>query len=147
MLGKWKSFCVLVLSVFLSVGVLLGVKVSSLCRLSALAGARTFYLDSASSVSLRSNVITLENFHRIRGESVRFERVEEKSAEEVARETLALYGAELLFCEEACGVVSFYAFSPALFQGVCVEGRTVNLHIAVSEGIVAVGSPIIFDGF
>ena len=147
MLGKWKSFCLLALSALLSVGFLFGVKLSSLCRLSALAGARTFYLDATSSFALRSNQITLENFNRVRGESVRFERLEEKSAEEIARETLALYGAKLLFCEKACGVTSFYAFSPQLFQGVLVNGRTVNLHIAVSETAVAVGSPMIFDGF
>ena len=147
MLGKWKSFCLLALSALLFVGFLFGVKLSSLCRLSALAGARTFYLDATSSFALRSNQITLENFNRVRGESVRFERLEEKSAEEIARETLALYGAELLFCEKACGVESFYAFSPQLFQGVLVNGRTVNLHIAVSETAVAVGSPMIFDGF
>ena len=147
MLGKWKSFCVFALSALLSVGFLLGVRMVSLCRLSALAGARTFYLDATSSQALRSNEITLTNFHRIRGESVRFERLLDKSAEEIAMETLALYGAELLFCESACGVQSFYAFSPELFQGVCVNGRIVNLHIAVSEKGVAVGSPMIFDGF
>ena len=147
MLAKWKNFCALSLSALLAVGLLFGVKMGSVCRLSALAGARTFYLDASSSQALRVNEITLENWSRIRGESVRFARAKEKSAEEIARETLALYNAELLYVEEACGVQSFYAFSPQLFQGVCVNGKTVNLHIAVSNGAVAVGSPIIFDGF
>ena len=146
MLGKCKSLCALALSALFAIFILLGIKLPTLCRLSALSGARTFYLDACGSNCLLAEEITLLNWNRIRGESVRFDRVEQ-GAWELAQEMLALYSAELLFFEEACGVVSFYAFSPELFKGVCVNGCTVNLHIAVSARQVAVGSPMIFGGF
>lgn len=57
------------------------------------------------------------------------------------------FGATLLFTEEACGVVNYYLYSPALGAGVELCGRTVNLHIAVSAEQTAAGTPLIFGGF
>lgn len=76
----------------------------------------------------------------VAGESVRYagnryEAIKEK------------FGATLLFTEEACGVVNYYLYSPALGNGVELCGRKVNLHIAVSSGQTAAGTPIIFGGF
>ena len=57
------------------------------------------------------------------------------------------FSAELRFTEEACGIVNYYYFSPQLGEGILLEGRTVNLHIAVGKETTAVGSPLIFGGY
>ncbi len=59
----------------------------------------------------------------------------------------ARFCAELVFCEEAAGVTSYYLFSPFLGQGVRVAGERINLHIAVRDGQTAAGTPLIFGGF
>lgn len=64
------------------------------------------------------------------------------------REELEIrYSAELLFTEEACGVVNYYYYSPALGGGVRLGEYCVNLHIAVSKEQTAAGTPLIFGGF
>ncbi|MBQ8885112.1 MAG: hypothetical protein IJY62_01885 [Clostridia bacterium] len=55
--------------------------------------------------------------------------------------------ATVCFEEEASGTRSYYCYSPILKGGVYIEGYSVNLHIAVREGTVAVGSPIVFGGY
>ena len=76
----------------------------------------------------------------IRGESVRYEgdRFAELQKE---------FSAEVRFTERAGGVVNYYLYSPKLKSGVVLEGREINLHIAVSETQTAVGTPLIFGGF
>lgn len=76
----------------------------------------------------------------VAGESVRYTG----NRYEVIREK---FGATLLFTEEACGVVNYYLYSPVLGGGVELYGQRVNLHIAVSSGQTAAGTPIIFGGF
>lgn len=56
------------------------------------------------------------------------------------------FSAQLLFTEEACGVVNYYLYSPRLGGGVMLGGYLVNLHIAVSAEQTAVGTPLIFGG-
>ena len=76
----------------------------------------------------------------VRGESVRYggNRYEELKEK---------YAAELLFTEEAAGVVNYYLYSKKLPEGVWLNGKKINLHIAVSEEQTAAGTPIIFGGF
>lgn len=120
----------------------------NVCKLSKIEGKRTFYLDSASSQSLRKSVLEFTDFFRVKGESVRFDLHEiSRNVQMLAREIAESYHAEILFVEETGGTLSFYCYTPWLYQGVCVQGKTVNLHIAVSQTQCAVGSPIIFDGF
>lgn len=57
------------------------------------------------------------------------------------------FHAELLFTEEACGVINYYFHSPDFPDSIKLLGHSVNLHIAVSESRTAVGTPIIFGGF
>lgn len=59
----------------------------------------------------------------------------------------ARFCAELLFTEEAAGVTSYYLYSPLLGEGVLLDGRVVNLQIAVGSGQTAAGTPLIFGGF
>lgn len=77
---------------------------------------------------------------KVTGESVRYSG--DRRAEVEAR-----YRAELLFTEEACGVVNYYYYSPVLGGGVRLGEYVVNLHVAVSEGQTAAGTPFIFGGF
>ena len=126
--------------------VCLGIYVMNACKLREIKGERVFYLDSDSSQALRKTELSLKDYARITGESVRFARGEE-NAEEIAREIADKYGAEILFTEEAAGVISFYGYTSAWERGIVVNGQTVNLHIAISDTQCAVGTPIIFDGF
>lgn len=79
-------------------------------------------------------------FHAVAGESARFPG-------DVRAQLIASYRAEVLFCEEACGVTNYYCFSPLLGAGILLDGRQVNLHIAVGGGQTAAGTPVIFGGF
>lgn len=142
----WRRFFGFLTAVAIAAAVGLGVYVMNACKLRALKGERVFYLDSDSSQGLRKTELALKDFSRITGECVRFER-EEGVAEEIAREIAEKYGAEILFTEEAAGVISFYGYTDAWDCGVVVNGQTVNLHVAVADTQCAVGTPIIFDGF
>ncbi len=57
------------------------------------------------------------------------------------------FEAEILFIEESAGTVNYYCYSPALENGVLLNGYTVNLHIAYSGERTAAGTPIIFGGY
>lgn len=96
---------------------------------------------SSSSLIVQTDAPLLEKFRmgEVAGESVRYEG--DRYGELCAR-----FGAELLFCEEAGGTVNYYLYSPVLGEGVMLQGRRVNLHIAVREDTTAVGTPLIFGG-
>ena len=106
-------------------------------------GERVFYLDSPSSQSLRKKCLEPLEIFRVRGESVYVGGVDENFVDRVLKD----FGAQVLFEEEIDGVRSYYCFSPTLGAGIVVNGRMVNLHIALSNGGCALGSPIIFGGF
>lgn len=53
---------------------------------------------------------------------------------------------KILFSETAAGITNYYC-SARLPYSVIIDGNVVNLHIAVSERGVKVGSPIIFGGY
>lgn len=114
-------------------------------RLNQTEGERVFYLDSASSQGLMKSGLCLSDLPRIKGESVCFEHRE--SPRELAEKILKEYGAELVFTEEACGVLSYYGYSAKLGEPIILTDRAVNLHVAVTESRIAVGTPIIFGGF
>ena len=123
---------------------------ANICRFSGIEGERTFYLDSASSQGLRTDTLSIRDLTRVRGESVRFvleENVGGAQGKAMAEEIAKRYEATILFMEEACGTVSYYGYTPRFSDGVWVNGRKINLHIAFGNGVGAVGSPIIFDGF
>lgn len=143
---KFKNFVSGLSALALAVAIGLGVYVTNACKLRAIDGERVFYLDSASSQGLRKEELSLRDFSRITGESVRFARGEE-TAESLALRIAQQYNAEVLFTEEAGGVISYYCYTSEWEEGILVNGRLVNLHVAVSEIQCAVGTPIIFDGF
>lgn len=148
----FRYLCKTFLTVFLAAAVgtaaLFCVWSLNVCRLSAIAGERVFYLQSPSSQGLRKTEIAFPDFFKVRGESVRFSRAEsEKNARGLAEEIAKKYGAEILRTEESCGVISYYAYAPQWSDGIWLEGQKINLHVAVSAEFCTVGTPIIFDGF
>lgn len=124
----------------------LGVYMLNACKLRAIEGERVFYLHSQTSQGLRKTELELRDYAHITGESVCFTRGEE-SAETLAQGIAEKYSAEILFTEEASGVLSFYCYTPIWDNGILVDGQTVNLHIAVAEEQCVVGTPMIFGGF
>ena len=76
----------------------------------------------------------------IKGESARFKG-------DRAEELVARFGAEILFTEEAAGVVNYYCFTPVLGDAVLLGESAVNLHIACNGEETAAGTPVIFGGF
>ena len=147
-LWRCKNFIITLLSATLCCGLVLWLSASSVCRFSDFEGERAFYLYSASSQGLRKQTLGLSDFKHVRGESVRV-ALKGESAEVFAGKLLEKYGAELIFTEEACGVRSYYAYTPLWADGVWINGEKINLHIAVREekDVAVVGSPIIFDGY
>lgn len=143
-----KTFFTVFLATVVGVAALFCVWSLNVCRLFAIEGERVFYLQSASSQGLRKTELAFPDFTKVRGESVRFSIAEKgKSAESLAEEITAKYGAEILRVEESCGVISYYAYAPQWLDGIWLDGEKINLHIAVSTSFCTVGTPIIFDGF
>ncbi len=114
-------------------------------RFSSLTGERCFYLDSPSSQCLIKKNLSLFDIPRVTGECVRFPLSREKN--EVVTDILSRYSASVLFEERIDGVTSYYCHTGDWGGGVWLNGRQVNLHIALSDTQCAVGSPIIFGGF
>jgi hypothetical protein len=120
----------------------------NVCRLDKTAGKRTFYIKNASSQALQKENLGIFDIFKVKGESVRFDfKADEKNAETLAQEICQVYQAEIVKIERVYGAVSYYAYSPKLGGGVAVDGKKVNLHIAVGETQAAVGTPLIFGGF
>lgn len=108
-------------------------------------GERTFYLYSASSQSLMKTGLGLCDIPRVRGESVCF--AFEQDAEELVKSIFDAYDAEIAFTESACGVTSYYGYGTELDEPIFLDGKAINLHVAVTESRCAVGTPIIFGGY
>lgn len=100
------------------------------------------YTGTSSALCLETDCPLLDKLRLggVRGESVRYTG---DLAEEIAEQ----FRGELLFTEEACGVKNYYLYSPFLGEGILLNGRLVNLHIAVNGEQTAAGTPLIFGGF
>ena len=144
---KWKNFIGTLAAAAFAAAICFGIAAANICKLSAIDGARTYYLDSSSSQSLQKDELIFQDLFRVRGESVRFTRPDGVSAETLARQTAETLGGEILFTENACGTVSYYGYAPKLGESICLYGKQVNFHIAVGGAECAVGRPIIFGGF
>ncbi len=138
---RLKEFMRSVLALGFALVVGLVVWSANAVKLSALSGERRFYLRSASSQATEKSVLSLADLPLVRGESVSI------AAETSLEEVLSAFCAEVLFCEEAEGVTSYYCYSPTIKNGVAVKGVFVNLHVAISTERCVVGSPLIFGSF
>lgn len=143
---RFYRFITVLVSLAVTCVIGLGVFASNVSKLGDLSGERVFYLDDSSSQGVRKEELSILDVFRVEGESVRFARTEETEVALVER-ILDTYGAKVLFSETVCGTTSYYCYTGAWQNGIDLNGTTVNLHIAVSENVCAVGTPIIFDGF
>ena len=104
-------------------------------------GYEVYYEQNSSANCARTqHPLAVKLMHVTAGESVRYagdcyEHIKEE------------YKGELVFCEEAAGVRNYYLYSPLLGAPVDLDGRLVNLHVAVSSEQTAVGTPLIFGGY
>ena len=119
---------------------------SNLCKLKDIDGKRAFYLYSASSQAKRVETLRFEQLFSVKGESVRF-AVTQTEKEGLIEELFDKYDAELVCTEYVDGVTSYYAVTPRWNGGVVIDGKTVNLHVAIGDKECVVGTPIIFGGF
>ena len=149
----WQT-AVALLMALLTVGCVCVLQIS---RFSDIDGEHIYYLNSASSQGLRKESLSIADFFNVRGESVRFvfskEAETENFAEDFAEEIAKKYGATILLKEEVAGVTSYYGYTSKWADGVLLNGKKINLHIALSidenanQSICVIGSPIIFDGY
>ena len=142
---RWKNFVLTALALAVCLGFACGIYLKSVVRLEDLEGERVFYLDSASSQGLLKDKVSLSDFPRLRGESVRLTK--QGDEEEMVRFVVGKYNAEVLFLEKVEGVTSYYCYTDEWADYVLIEGKRVNLHVAVSPSQCVVGAPIIFGGF
>ena len=152
MFYRVKNFICVALAVLFCLFFAVGVKAVSVTRFADIEGKRIYFLDSASSQGLRKESLSVVDLTRIKGECV-FTEISAYDGgrylpnKEIAEEIAHRYGAEILFTEEADGVVSYYAYTARWQDGLYINGVKINLHIAVGKVNLAVGAPIIFDGF
>ena len=149
---RLKGFVCALLAVMIGIGCCILVKASNLTRLSDIEGTRTYFLDSASSQGLQKTTLSLLDMTRVKGECVQTELVaytdgKTLSKEDIAEEITQKYNAEVVFFEEVGGILSCYAYVADWSDGVWLYGKKVNLHVAVGEACLSVGTPIIFGGF
>lgn len=62
------------------------------------------------------------------------------------KEFLTSVGGKIIFSESAAGIVNYYCSADLPYSTV-LDGTEINLHIAVCENSVKVGSPIIFGSY
>ncbi len=143
---KIKNCICLLFAIVFCLLTCVGVRAYHTARFAHLEGERVFYLDSASSQGLRKTELSFWDIPRVKGECVRMQFTEE-DGDKYAMSLLSSFNGEVLFIEEVCGRVSYYAYAEGLGEGIWLYGKKVNLHVAVGEGVCVVGTPIIFDGF
>ena len=95
---------------------------------------------SAEAIVLEGDALPLLLSPEVRGESAVYQS-------DCAEELLRAYRARVLFIEEAAGMVSYYCYSPLFGEGLLLNGKRVNLHIAAGRGQTAAGTPLLFGGF
>jgi hypothetical protein len=149
---RLKNFICVAIAVIFCLFFAVGVKAVSVTRLAGIEGERTYFLDSASSQGLRTQTLSLNDLTRVKGECVfteisAYQGGRYLTKEGIAQEIAKKYEANILFTEEIDGVVSYYAYTARWQDGLYINGLKVNLHIAVGKVNLAVGTPIIFDGF
>ncbi len=106
-------------------------------------GGKEYYLYTPSSQSQIKKQVSVLDLPFIRGESVTIE----SASNELLEELLTKYGATVVKVEEFLDGVSYYCYSPKLKGGLVIDGRMVNLQVAVKGERTVLGTPIIFGGY
>jgi len=104
----------------------------------------TLYIQSNSSNCVFRKVTSFEYLFRVNvfGESCSIEK-ERFSLEDFLQD----FSAQIVLVEEINGLTSYYAYSKDIRYLQVVNGKKVNLHVAVGEDSVVLGTPIIYGSF
>ena len=121
--------------------------VSNVSALQALSGERTFYLYNASSQAVMKNQLTLADVFALQGESVCITLPKDIDGEGYARGIAKALDIEIIFTETIGETISFYGFSPRFLTSIQLYGKAVNAHLVVGNGVLIVGTPIVFGGY
>lgn len=149
---RFKGFLRVCISVVLALACCLCVKLAHFSRFADIHGERVYFLDRTSSQGLQTSSLSFWDITRVKGECVcttisDYVGGRYLTREEIVKEIVQNYNAELLFCEEVNGIISYYAYTRDWSDGIYLYGRKVNLHVAIGEENLAVGAPIIFGGY
>ena len=140
-----------VVAVFLSLGLIaLSSAFSLQTILSKVNGAQaysaTYFINSPTCFAREKENLSLLDLPFVQGEKATY-LVDKDEGQGFAQKALVALSARVLWTEEVDGVVSYYAYSDSLSKSVLVSGEKVNLHIAVKENRIVIGTPIIFGGY
>lgn len=149
---RFKGFVCVCFSVIVALVCCASVKLAYLPRFRDIQGERMYFLDKASSQCLQASRLSLWDIPRVEGECVyttisNYVGGRYLTKEEIVKEIVQNYNAEILFCEEVNGIVSYYAYTHDWSDGIYLYGRKINLHVAVGEEKLALGTPIVFGGY
>lgn len=102
------------------------------------------YLTDYSCSNATKNVFLLEYLFtfNVKGESCVIDKNEFEK-----EKFLSDFSATEMFSESTGEIVCFYAYSPKIKYTEKINGKTVNLHVAIGKDQVKVGSPIIYGSF
>ena len=149
---QFKNTVYLLLIMLMILPALLFIKATNLSKLSSFPGERVFYLNASSSQALQKERLTIPDLFFVEGERITLpiEDLEEdryEMSEKIARYIAKEFDAKILLQESASDVISYYAYAPSIKDSIRVRGYSVNLHVAVGNGRVVIGTPIIFGGY
>lgn len=100
------------------------------------------YLKENSSVA---EIVNADNYSFPFYVSVKGEACVVKCGDE--KEIIGDFNAEIIFTEETDDAVIIYAYSKKIPYEKIVSGKKVNLQIAKRNGVIKVGSPLIYGSF
>lgn len=106
-----------------------------------------YYLYSPSSQAKIVSELSLRDLPWRTGEKRIFRFQSKDEADRYAMNLLKEKHARIIFEEKAEGVYSIYAHVCGGGNGVILQGQPVNLHLAIVENYVHVGTPMIFGGY
>ena len=149
---QFKNTIYLLFLLLMILPALLFIKAGNLSKFSSLPGDRVFYLNASSSQALQKERLTIPDLFLVKGERIalQIEYLEGdryEVSEKIARCVAEKFGAKILLKESASDVISYYAYAPSIKDYIRVGGYAVNLHVAVGNGRVVIGTPIIFGGY
>jgi len=103
---------------------------------------KTAYTGSSSSQADITEFPCFALVNGIKGESCRISP-ENFSLDDVIK----IFSAEIIKTERVSGVVSYYMRSPKFKNYATVGGEKINLHSAVGNGQIVMGTPLIYGGY
>ncbi len=118
-------------------------------------GQYTFYLYSQSSnaeiitVNAKKAKEQIKSLKDIKGQSIflDYSLIDEQSCLNWASEQIASKNATLVFTEEGEWGKNEYYYSPLIASFCIINGNRINLHVAVNEKGISIGSPLLFGSY